>query len=177
MKDLLENFFYGISLMTGRVKVGDFIECDGVQGTVESITYQSTQITTLDGSVMAFLNSALFNKNFKNLTRNNNYVLVKIPVGVAYGTDVEKVRTVLIDAVKNECGKTKDGRNLVNPKKEVGVYFNEFGDSSVDLVVAVWMLVDQKILFTAKLKEVIYNALSKNNIEIPFPQRDIHVIK
>ena len=81
MKDLLENFFYGISLMSGRVRVGDYIECDGIRGKVESITYQSTQIITSDGSVMAFLNSALFNKNFKNLTRNNSYEFVKLPVG------------------------------------------------------------------------------------------------
>lgn len=177
MKDLLENFFYGISLMTGRVKVGDFIECDGVQGTVESITYQSTQITTIDGSVMAFLNSALFSKNFKNLTRNNNYVLVKIPVGVSYGEDVEKVRQLLVNAIKPICGKTKEGRNMVNVKKNIEVYFSDFGESSVDLVVAIWMLVDQKIPFTAHVKEVIYNTLSQNHIEIPFPQRDVHIKK
>ena len=175
MKDLLENFFYGISLMTGRVQVGDFIECDGVQGTVESITYQSTQITTIDGSVMAFLNSALFSKNFKNLTRNNNYVLVKIPVGVAYGANIDKVREILVREVSAIAGKTKDGRDLVNRKKEIGVYFSDFADSSVNLVVAVWMLVDQKIVFTAKVKETIYNALNKNNIEIPFPQRVVQV--
>jgi len=177
MKDLIENFFYGISLMTGRVQTGDFIECDGIQGTVESITYQSTQITTIDGSVMAFLNSALFSKNFKNLTRNNNYVLVKVPVGIAYGENVEQVRQMLVEAIKPLCGKTKDGRNLTNPKKDIGVYFSDFGDSSVNLVVAIWMLVDQKILFTAKVKEVIYNTLNKNKIEIPFPQRDVHIKK
>ncbi len=104
MKDLLENFFYGISLMTGRVKVGDFIECDGIQGTVESITYQSTQITTIDGSVMAFLNSALFSKNFKNLTRNNNYVLVKVPVGISYGENIDKVRELLVREITAIAG-------------------------------------------------------------------------
>ena len=177
MKDLLENFFYGISLMTGRVQTGDFIECDGIQGTVESITYQSTQITTLDGSVMAFLNSSLFSKNFKNYTRNNNYVLVKIPVGIPYGEDIEKVREILVREVTAVAGKTNDGKDLVNRKKEIGVYFDDFGDSSVNLVVAVWMLVEQKILFTAKVKETIYKALNNNNIEIPFPQRDVHIKK
>ena len=177
MKDLIENFFYGISLMTGRVQTGDFIECDGIQGTVESITYQSTQITTLDGSVMAFLNSALFSKNFKNLTRNNNYVLVKVPVGIAYGENVDQVRNMLIDAIKPICGKTKDGRNLTNPKKDIEVLFSDFGESSVNLNVAVWMLVDKKVEFTAKVKEVIYNTLNKNKVTIPFPQRDVHIIK
>ena len=83
MQSILENFFYGISLMTGRIHVGDYIECDGIAGKVESITYQSTQITTTDGSVIAFSNSALFNKNFKNMTRNHRYELIKIPIGVA----------------------------------------------------------------------------------------------
>ena len=91
MKDLLENFFYGISLMTGRVRVGDYIECDGIRGKVDSITYQSTQIITGDGCVIAFLNSSLFSKNFKNITRNHSYEWVKVPVGVAYGSNVEEV--------------------------------------------------------------------------------------
>ena len=80
MQHLIENFFYGFSLMTGRLRVGDYIECDGISGKVESITYQSTQIITADGCVIAFLNSTLFSKNFKNLTRNHNYELVRIPV-------------------------------------------------------------------------------------------------
>ena len=87
-KSLLENFFYGISLMSGRMRVGDYIECDGIIGKVESITYQSTQITTLDGSVVAILNSELFGKHFKNLTRNHQYELITIPFSVAYGTAV-----------------------------------------------------------------------------------------
>ena len=161
--------------MTGRVRVGDFIECDGIQGKVESITYQSTQITTLDGSVMAFLNSALFSKNFKNLTRNNSYLMVKIPVGVAYGEDVEKVRNVIVEAIKPLCRKTSDGRDLVHPKKDIIVAFSDFGPSSVDLLVCVWMLVEKKILFTAQLKEAIYDALKKHDIEIPFPQQDVYI--
>lgn len=176
MKDLLENFFYGISLMTGRVRVGDFIECDGIQGKVESITYQSTQIETIDGSVMAFLNSALFNKNFKNLTRNNNYILVLIPVGVAYGSNIKQVREIILNAIKPLADKTPEGRYLISPRKETTVAFSDFGESSVDLNVKVWMLVEQKIPFTAKLKEVIYDALNEHGIEIPFPQRDLHVI-
>ena len=175
MKDLLENFFYGMSLMTGRVRVGDFIECDGIQGKVEGITYQSTQITTLDGSVMAFLNSALFNKNFKNLTRNNNYVMVKIPVGVAYGSDVKEVRKVLTDALKPIFKKTKRGVDLADPNKPITIAFSDFGASSVDLVVCIWMLVEEKITLTARAKEAIYDALNKHEIEIPFPQADVHI--
>lgn len=175
MKDLLENFFYGISLMTGRVRVGDFIECDGILGKVESITYQSTQVVTLDGSIIAFLNSALFNKNFKNLTRNHQYELNKIPVGVAYGTNVDAVRKMIIKGIEPLCIKTDDGRDIVSADHPVSVIFSDFGDNSVDLFVVVWVLVDQKGPFLARVKEVIYNVLNENHIEIPFPQRDIHI--
>ena len=175
MKDLLENFFYGISLMSGRLRVGDYIECDGIQGKVESITYQSTQIITLDGSVIAFLNTSLFNKNFKNLTRNHSYELVKIPVGIAYGNNVQHVRQLLLNAIKPLCVKLADGRDIVNKEKNISVLFDGFGDSSVDLHVVLWILVDQKATFIAKVKEVIYDTLNKNNIEIPFPQQDVYV--
>lgn len=174
-KSLLENFFYGISLMTGRVRVGDYIECDGMIGKVDSITYQSTQIVTLDGSVVAILNSELFNKNFKNLTRNHQYELTKIPFGVAYGTNVEEVRQLILEGVKPLCVKTADGRDIVNPKNPVSVAFSDFGASSVDLFLVAWILVDQKISFSGKVKEKIYEVLNKNNIEIPFPQQDIYI--
>ena len=176
-RGLLENFFYGISLMSGRVRVGDYIECDGIIGKVESITYQSTQIVTLDGSIIAVLNSALFNKNFKNLTKNHQYALEKIPVGVAYGTDVVKVRQYLLDALKPICIKTDDGRDIVSPDHTLEIRFENFGDSSVDLTVVAWLLVDQKVTWMAKAREIIYNTLNENKIEIPFPQRDLHIIQ
>ena len=175
MKGLLENFFYGISLMSGRIRVGDYIECDGIQGKVESINYQSTQVITLDGSVMAFLNSALFNKSFKNLTKNHGYVFVKIPVGVAYGVNVAQVREFLIQGLQSLMIKNAQGKNLIDPKQGINVLFADFGDSSVDLFVTCWILVEEKPLITCKIKEVIYNVLTQNNISIPFNQHDIYI--
>ena len=175
MKDLLENFFYGISLMSGRVRVGDFIECDGIRGKVESISYQSTQIITDDGSIMAFLNSALFNKNFKNLTKNNRYEFTSIPVGIVYGSNIDEVRNYIIDALQPLCTKTEDGRDLIDPNKSIDVRFSGFGDNSVDLSVISWALVDKRGAMIAKFKEAIYNTLNEHNIEIPYPQRDIYI--
>lgn len=175
MKDLLNNFFYGVSLMTGRLRVGDWIECDGVQGKVESITYQSTQIITTDDCVMAFLNSTLFAKNFKNLTRNHSYELIKIPVGVAYGSNVGRVREVLVNEVMQLQRNDKYERPIINPARGVVVLFDNFGDSSVDLIVATWVLVEEKVGFKSQAKEIIYNTLNREGIEIPFPQRDVHV--
>ena len=176
MQSILENFIYGISLMSGRIHVGDYIECDGIAGRVESITYQSTQITTNDGSVIAFLNSALFSKNFKNITRNHRYELIKVPVGVAYGTDVEQVRQLLVEALQPLCHEENAaGQPLTDTNIPVSVAFSDFGESSVDLKVCIWMLVEEKLAITARVKEIIYNTLNKNGIEIPFPQRDVHL--
>ena len=74
-KDIIENIYYGISLMTGRIKVGDLIQVDDITGRVTSISYTSTIIEALTGEVITFQNSQLFTKNYKNLTRNHGYVL------------------------------------------------------------------------------------------------------
>ena len=176
MKDLLENFFYGISLMTGRLRVGDWIECDGIRGKVDTITYQSTSIITDDGSVIAFLNSALFTKNFQNLTRNHSYVKSKVKIGVAYGSDINKIRKILVENISGMAHKNKSGRDIMDTKKGVNVVLANFGDSSIDLLVVYWVLVSEKISFECQVNEMIYDTLNKHHVEIPFPQRDLHII-
>ena len=75
---------------------GFWIECDGVCGKVTAINYQCVQAETIEGTEMSFLNSSLFGKNFNNLTRNNSYELTIVTVGVAYGTEIQRVREVLV---------------------------------------------------------------------------------
>lgn len=175
MKDILNNFFYGVQLMSGRLRVGDYIECDGVRGKVENISYQSTQIEAIDGSIMAFPNSSLFAKNFKNLTRNHSYEYLGLPVGVAYGTDVEHARAVILKALAPLRKPDKYGRQVVEEKYGIQVVLSGFGDSSVDLVVKQYVLVEQRNGYIAAANERIYNALNESGIEIPFPQRDINI--
>ncbi|MBR1593693.1 MAG: mechanosensitive ion channel family protein [Alloprevotella sp.] len=176
MKDILNNFFYGIQLMAGRLRVGDYIECDGVQGKVESITYQSTQIITLDDCVMAFLNSTLFAKNFKNLTRNHSYELIKIPIGVAYGTNVDQVRTLLKEELMKLQAKDRYDADIIDPNRGVDVLFDDFGADSVNLLVIQWILVTEKTAYKSHAREIIYNTLRDNHIEIPFPQREVKIL-
>lgn len=176
MKDILENFIYGLSLMSGRVRVGDYIECEGILGKVESIGYQSTQIVTPDGSIIAFLNTSLFNKNFKNFTKNHSYEYVKLPIGVAYGVKVNEVREILENSLNSLTSATSaSGRPVIQKKQGFKVLFGGFGENSVDLIVAFWVLVEEKISFVYQVKEIIYNTLQDNSIEIPFPQRDIYI--
>lgn len=168
MKDIIENIYYGISLMTGRIKVGDLIECDGIRGTVSSINYTSTMVNTTDGSVIAFQNSQLFTKNYKNLTRNHGYELDVIVIGVAYGSNAAQVKALLTETVsKLDCR---------DKKKDVNVVFSNFGADSIDFKVLVWVPVLTRTYADGEIKEAIYNCLNENNIEIPFPQRDIHII-
>ena len=176
MRDVLNNFIYGIQLMSGRLRVGDWVECDGVRGKVSSVSYQSTQIETLDGAVISFLNAALFNKNFKNLTRSNPYEFTKIVVGVKYGTDIEKARRVLLEAMKPLQDTDETGMKIVDEKTGVYVTVEEFSDSSVDIAVKQFVLVPQRNGYLARARETIYKALNEAGIEIPFPQRDVHII-
>lgn len=176
MKDIINNFVYGIQLMSGRVRVGDWIECDGIRGRVTKISYQSTQIETIEGAVMSFLNEALFNKNFSNLTHNNSYEFVKIIVGVSYGTDIAKVREVLVEAMQQMRTKDSYGREVVDPKKGIYVAFDSFDESAVNIAVKQYILVAEHIAYVDKAKEVIYDALNSAGISIPFPQRDIHIV-
>lgn len=176
MKDVLNNFICGIQLMSGRLRVGDWVECDGVRGKVTAISNQSTQIETSNGAVMSFLNTALFNYNFKNLTRNNDYELVKITVGVAYGTDLEKVRELILEVLKTLQTKDAFNREVVDTKSGVSVVLSEFADNAVNITVKQQVLVTERFTYEAKARELIYNTFNNNNISIPFPQRDIHII-
>ena len=175
LKDVLNNFFYGVQLMSGRIRVGDVIACEGMRGVVRRVSYQTTLVEEEDGSLIAFTNTNLFSKNFKNLTGGKNYEMLKIPVGVKYGTDIEKTRQVILDALKPLQKKDKFGRDIIDPKRGIDIRFDKFGDSSVDLIVFLYTTVDTHYTFPARAKELIYNALNENGIEIPFPQTDVYV--
>ncbi|MBQ9439845.1 MAG: mechanosensitive ion channel family protein [Paludibacteraceae bacterium] len=177
LKDIINNFVYGIQLMGGRLRVGDWIECEGVRGRVVAINYQCVQVETIDGTEMSFLNASLFGKNFNNLTRNNSYEFTKIIVGVAYGTDVKRVREVLVEAMQQVRTKDHYGRDIVDPKKGVYVVVDNMSDSSVDIAVKQYVLVAERIGYVDRAKEVIYDALNAAGISIPFPQCDVHLVK
>ena len=177
MKDIINNFIYSIQLMTGRLKIGDWIECDGIRGVVTDISYQSTQVETINETTVSFLNADLFAKNFINLTKSNSYELLSIPVGVAYGTDVQHVREILENAMQVMRTKDAYGRDVVEPKRGIYVVFGNFNDSAVEIWVKQYILAAERIGYIDRAKEVIYNALTANGISIPFPQCDVHVIK
>lgn len=168
-KDIIENIYYGASLMAGRIKVGDWIEVDGVRGKVSSISYTSTIVESLYGEVITFQNSQLFTKNYKNLTKNHGYVLAAIPFGVAYGSDLKRVSLVVetaVNSLKHEW---------IDPEKKAKTVVSGMNDSSVDFKLLVWADAVKKTYVISDVMKCIYQALYDNGIEIPFPQRDITI--
>lgn len=169
-KDIIENIYYGISLMTGRIKIGDLIECDGTRGRVASISYTSTLLEAVDGSVIAFQNSQLFTKNYKNLTRNHGYVMSAIPFGVAYGSNAKQVIDLVVNAVK---GAEIEGLNQERP---IFAVLTDLADSSINFIFRCWVDVTTQGPTESVIRTLIYDTLNENNIEIPFPQQDVHII-
>lgn len=168
-KDIIENIYYGISLMTGRIKVGDWIEVDGTMGKVTSINYTSTIVESVYGEVITFQNSQLFSKNYKNLTRNHGYILTTIHYGVAYGSNLQQVMELVDTAVNNMHHQWTD------PTKTAKSVVGELADSSINLKIFVWSEATKRSHVTSDVLKTIYDTLNANGIEIPFPQQDIHL--
>ena len=168
-KDIIENIYYGATLMAGRVKVGDWIDVDGTFGKVKSISYTSTVVETLYGEVITFQNSQLFSKNYKNLTRNHGYVLAGIPFSVAYGSNLKDVTQMVEDAINGMNHPWSDH------KKQVKAVVTTMGESSIDFKLFIWADAVKKIYVVSDVLKKIYETLNANGISIPFPQRDIHI--
>lgn len=167
LKDTIDNLFCGLSLMLGRVRPGDMIECDGIRGRITSVGVRSTMLEAVDGSIIAFSNNQLFAKNFKNLTKNHNYEIAKILVGIAYGSDVDKARDIISNCLAEVKG--------LAPGKSPSIFLDQFGSSSIDLVIVIWAPVDGKGAILSAIKEKIYKAFNEAGISIPFPQQDVYI--
>ena len=169
-KDIIENIYYGASLMAGRLKAGDWIEIEGTMGKVTSISYTSTIIESLYGEVITFQNAQLFTKNYKNLTRNHGYVLAVVPFGVAYGSNLKQVAMLVEAAINNLHHK------WIDPEKPVKSVVSEMGDSSINFKLFVWADAPKKSYVVSDVLKCVYDTLNDHGIQIPFPQRDVHLI-
>ena len=168
-KDIIENIYYGITLMTGRIKVGDWIQVDGTMGKVTSISYTSTVVESLYGEIITFQNSQLFTKNYKNLTRNHGYVLAVVHYGVAYGSNLQQV-IELVDGAVNQMK-----HKWMDKSKKAKSVIGELADSGINLKMFVWADAPKQSYVISDVLNTIYDTLNKNGIEIPFPQQDVHI--
>jgi len=169
LQSIINNFVSGLILLFERpVKVGDWVVTSSGEGIIKQISVRSTEIETFDRASIIVPNSELISSSVKNWTHKNKMGRVIVPVGVAYGTDVKKVREILLE-MANE-----NSRILANPPPFV--YFKEFGASSLDLELRAFIKdVAMGPIIRNDLRFEILDAFHKADIEIPFPQHDIHI--
>lgn len=175
LQNIVSNFVSGIILLVERsLKVGDFVDLQsGVRGRVVEIAMRYTRVSTNDSVDVLVPNSEFVNGRVTNWTFDDVNRRIHIPFGVAYGTDKEKVTKAGIAAAARLPGVILD-----DPKRPPNVWLVQFGDSSLNFELVVWVTRDLVVApgaTQAKLLWLLDDELRDAGIEIPFPQRDLHV--
>jgi small-conductance mechanosensitive channel len=170
-QNVINNFISGLILMFERpVKVGDYVEVDGVFGKVDKIGMRSTHILSFGNKHMILPNSSFLEKNVLNWTLSDRFARISVKVGICYGADTEKATELLIQAVKEEESVVK--------KHDISVFFQDFGDNSLNFEVFFWILlrdIVDKSRITSKIRYKIDKLYRDAGIVIAFPQRDVHL--
>lgn len=169
LQNLTSNFISGIILLLERpVKVGDRLEISGVWGDVKHVNLRTTLIETPDGISVIVPNLKLLENEVVNYSYGNPKIRLQVPVGIAYGSDCQKATEILVQvALDNK-------RVMIEPKPKV--WFREFGDSSLNFMLLFWIPnATVKYDVISEINYAIDAGFKKNGIEIPFPQRDLHL--
>jgi len=169
LKEIFSNFFSGLILLFERpIRIGDVVTIGEVSGTVSKIRIRATTITDWDRKELVIPNQKLILENLVNWTLTNKTTRLTIVLGVAYGTDPEKTQQIILDTIRSHP--------LVLEEPGPSVLFINFGESSLDFEIRVFVAdTDNRLKTKHDLNIALNNVLKENNIEIPFPQRDIHI--
>ncbi|MEO6034467.1 MAG: mechanosensitive ion channel domain-containing protein [Verrucomicrobiota bacterium] len=170
LQNVISNFVSGLIILAERpIAIGHRVEVGGVAGQVTKINLRSTTVVTNDNITIIVPNSDFISNAVTNWSHGDPRVRMRLPVGVAYGTEPEKLREILL-AIAKEHPKVLD-----DPAP--AVFFIRFGDSSLDFELAVWTseMSAKPRRFRSELYFSIEKKLRENKIEIPFPQRDLHL--
>jgi potassium efflux system protein len=172
LQDIANNFISGLILLFERpIKSGDFVTIAGVEGFVRKISIRSTEIETLDRRNVIVPNSELISGQVTNWVLRDPHGRLTLDIGVAYGSDVELVQKLLVEAAMEHPDVIKEGR-APGPK----ALFMEFGDSALKFELRVWIhRIEKRFDVVSGLNFAIDKAFRANGIQIPFPQRDLHV--
>ncbi len=170
LQNIVNNLVSGIILAVEKpMEVGDVIELGNRMGTVKEIGFRSSQIATYDGSVIIVPNGDFISQQLINWTHsNNNYRRVDLVIGVPYGTDLEKAKTIVMAILESH----KEVARYPAPL----VLVHQFGSSSVDLRALFWTAeFDKWVGLRSDVLQQIYQRFGESGIEIPFPQQDLHI--
>jgi len=169
LQNIASNFISGLVILAERpITIGDRVEVAGVAGQVQQIRARSTVILTNDNITMIVPNTKFIDSPVTNWTYGDPRVRFRIPVGVAYGSDLEKVRNALVEVAREN--------SHVLPQPEPTVFLETFGESSINLELVVWSkeMSYRPRRFRSDLNFAIAQKLREAGIEIPWPQRDLH---
>jgi len=169
LQEIVANFVSGLIILFERpVRVGDIVTVGELEGTVTSIKIRATRITDFDNKEVLMPNKSIITENVTNWTLSNQITRIKIQIGVAYGSDVDAVRDILFDII------TKHPEALKHPAP--AVFFLAHGDSALNFEARVFVAsTAMRLPVTHELNRDINVMLTKHGIEIPFPQRDLHI--
>jgi len=170
LQNIINNFVSGIIILAERpISIGDRIEVAGVAGRVTKIQLRSTTVVTNDNITMIVPNADFISNTVTNWSHGDPKVRIRVPVGVAYGSDLKLLQQLLLEAAGEHPKALRDPSPVV--------LFNEFGDNSLNFELGVWTqeMTAAPIHFTSEMNFIIEQKLRENDIEIPFPQRDLHV--
>ncbi|HDP89731.1 MAG TPA: mechanosensitive ion channel family protein [Thioalkalivibrio sp.] len=173
LQNIVNNFVSGLILLFERpIRRGDWIVAGGTEGYVKSINIRSTQIQTFDRADVIVPNSELISQQVTNWMLADKYGRVVVPVGVSYDSDPEQVRDILTAVAEEHPLVLKGHPELADPR----VLFRQFGDSSLDFELRFFITeVDQRLTTISEINFEIFRAFKREGIEIPYPQRDLHL--
>jgi potassium efflux system protein len=172
LQNIVNNFVSGIIMLVERpVRNGDWIVVGNTEGYVQRISIRTTTIRTFDLADVIVPNSDLISGQVTNWTLGNTWGRIKMPIGVAYGSDVETVIETLLEIANNNEDVIKGNPKIPDPY----VLFLDFGDSSLDFELrAIIRNINRRLRVISDINRAINAAFKKQGIEIPFPQRDVN---
>ncbi|UOR11207.1 mechanosensitive ion channel family protein [Halobacillus amylolyticus] len=173
MQNIASNFISGLIILFERpIKVGDRIIVNDVIGDVEKINMRATVIRTIENEHIIMPNSYFLEEQVVNRSYSDPRIRLAIPVGVAYGTDVHLVKKLLEELAEE----AEQASEVVLAEPAAFVNFVGFGESSIDFELFVWLSNPEEVIRTkSDLNFRVHDKLLEHDIEIPFPQRDLHV--
>ncbi len=168
LQNIFNNFISGIILLFERpIQVGDDVEINGTWATVKKINVRATVVQTFDNASLIIPNSEFISSTVKNWSFKDKRLRRDIVIGVAYGSDIELVRTTLLEIA------AKTPKIFKYPKPDV--VFDDFGDSALIFRLRIWTDIDNMINVPTNIRFEIDRIFRANNIEIAFPQQDVHI--
>ena len=168
LQDVVNNFISGVILVYEKpIQEGDTVEVDNLLGKVTNLGIRASRVMTYDGAEVVVPNSNLTSNQLINWTLSDNRKRMAVSVGTAYGTDPNQV----LEIIKNVANKHPNVLSYPEPLP----LFEGFGDSSLDFRILFWVHFEEGFITKSDIAISIYNAFAENEIEIPFPQIDLHV--